>query len=323
MNKSFIISNINRIEYIDIAKGLGMILVVLGHCINSKTFPGIWISAFHMPLFFILSGLCFSEKKYPTFIPFLKKRIKTLLLPCIYFSFIVTTLIFFLLKPTAFHDLTKNLPGALWFVLVLFFTEILYYYISRISLKNKLLRLILLILMLFLGLWLSRKEILLPFSLSTIPMACFYYGIGHSYKTLINGIIIRSGFKLKIIFSFILIIVPGIITFLSKETIGMNINHFPQPEIIYLIISISGSLGILFLSSLNLEHAKRILLYIGRNTFIILSIHMLFISLSSQYISPFINNYVIYKIIEQIFIWLCLFISIKFINAKASWLIGK
>ena len=38
MNKSFIISNINRIEYIDIAKGLGMILVVLGHCINSKTF---------------------------------------------------------------------------------------------------------------------------------------------------------------------------------------------------------------------------------------------------------------------------------------------
>lgn len=36
----------NRIEYIDIAKGIGMILVVIGHCINGKTFPGTWINSF-------------------------------------------------------------------------------------------------------------------------------------------------------------------------------------------------------------------------------------------------------------------------------------
>lgn len=63
-----------RIEYIDIAKGIGMILVVIGHCINDKTFPGTWIYSFHMPLFFVLSGLCFSDKKYPTFLPFLWKK---------------------------------------------------------------------------------------------------------------------------------------------------------------------------------------------------------------------------------------------------------
>ena len=63
-----------RIEYIDIAKGIGMILVVIGHCINDKTFPGTWIYSFHMPLFFVLSGLCFSDKKYPTFLPFYGKK---------------------------------------------------------------------------------------------------------------------------------------------------------------------------------------------------------------------------------------------------------
>ena len=45
-----------RVEWIDLAKGLGMLLVILGHCV---CFGGIMhnaIFAFHMPLFFILSG---------------------------------------------------------------------------------------------------------------------------------------------------------------------------------------------------------------------------------------------------------------------------
>ncbi|MCD7778938.1 MAG: acyltransferase family protein [Clostridiales bacterium] len=44
-----------RLEEIDIAKGIGIILVILGHAGNipGKTF----IYSFHMPLFFILSGM--------------------------------------------------------------------------------------------------------------------------------------------------------------------------------------------------------------------------------------------------------------------------
>mgnify|MGYP003289993258 CR=1 FL=1 len=45
-----------RIEWIDIAKGYGMILVILGHCCYlGKTVHNL-IFAFHMPLFFILSS---------------------------------------------------------------------------------------------------------------------------------------------------------------------------------------------------------------------------------------------------------------------------
>lgn len=44
-----------RIDYIDIAKGIGIILVVIGHCINGHSIAGRYISSFHMPLFFFIS----------------------------------------------------------------------------------------------------------------------------------------------------------------------------------------------------------------------------------------------------------------------------
>ena len=47
-----------RIRYFDMAKGLGIILVVLGHIEYISDELRAWISSFHMPLFFILSG-CF------------------------------------------------------------------------------------------------------------------------------------------------------------------------------------------------------------------------------------------------------------------------
>ena len=45
-----------RIEYIDAAKGLAMILVVVGHCHWKGHLAGSLIYSFHMPLFFIISG---------------------------------------------------------------------------------------------------------------------------------------------------------------------------------------------------------------------------------------------------------------------------
>jgi len=59
--------NSNRIDWVDYAKGIGIILVVVGHVLRGlqkipAAVPGweavdSWIYAFHMPLFFFLSGL--------------------------------------------------------------------------------------------------------------------------------------------------------------------------------------------------------------------------------------------------------------------------
>ena len=45
-----------RIEYIDIAKGIGIVLVVAGHLLDKENRLYAYIYSFHMPLFFVLSG---------------------------------------------------------------------------------------------------------------------------------------------------------------------------------------------------------------------------------------------------------------------------
>lgn len=52
-----------RLKWIDVLKGIGMYLVILGHTHFASR--GV-IYAFHMPLFFLISGMFFSYKKIST-----------------------------------------------------------------------------------------------------------------------------------------------------------------------------------------------------------------------------------------------------------------
>ena len=48
-------ARINRITHIDIFKGIGILFMVMGHIGFSSIFDK-WIHAFHMPMFFFISG---------------------------------------------------------------------------------------------------------------------------------------------------------------------------------------------------------------------------------------------------------------------------
>ena len=50
-----------RIGWIDTAKGIGLLCVILGHL--SIPLVDAWVYFFHMPLFFFLSGVVFSGGK--------------------------------------------------------------------------------------------------------------------------------------------------------------------------------------------------------------------------------------------------------------------
>lgn len=119
-----------RIQYIDIAKGIGILLVVIGHCINSLSFLGKWIWSFHMPLFFVISGLCFNPSKNTLFVPFFLKKTRTLLLPLVIFSILMVA-IKSVIFPSEFNfaTLKMNFPdAAYWFIFVLFLSEILFFF---------------------------------------------------------------------------------------------------------------------------------------------------------------------------------------------------
>ena len=119
-----------RVAWIDIAKGIAIFLMVCGH----TSIPhGVskWIWSFHMPLFFIVSGMLFVPERYPKFVAFVKRRLQTLIVPYLFF-----TLVVILRFPEELQIVAGgNSSGALWFLPVLFFTELIGYGIlcSRIS----------------------------------------------------------------------------------------------------------------------------------------------------------------------------------------------
>lgn len=92
-----------RIEWVDLAKGFGIILVVLGHVIRGLTNSNIWIPsatshfidgwiyAFHMPLFFFLSGLFLTRSTRKTLATFVTEKLSTIAYP--YFVWSVITIL--------------------------------------------------------------------------------------------------------------------------------------------------------------------------------------------------------------------------------------
>ena len=74
-----------RVQYIDVARGIAMICIILGHLgdmqINRVVFT------FHVPIFFLITGYFFKPEK--DWKSFLKKKAKTLLLPYVVTSLLV------------------------------------------------------------------------------------------------------------------------------------------------------------------------------------------------------------------------------------------
>ena len=120
-----------RVGYIDIARGIGILLVVLGHNDFGYVSPFGYrlIYSFHMPLFFFLSGY-FLNASVP-FVDFLKKRFNSLLKPYFFTIFLIyfTSLSFGKMGiATALQRIAKSLYAStiyidwvqLWFLPHLF-----------------------------------------------------------------------------------------------------------------------------------------------------------------------------------------------------------
>lgn len=76
-----------RLNWIDALKGIGIMLVVLGH----HSLPAAldtYIFSFHMPLFFFISGFLFDFGKYSkSGANFVKGKFRSLLLPYSFLHF--------------------------------------------------------------------------------------------------------------------------------------------------------------------------------------------------------------------------------------------
>ena len=156
MNKKTDIDNEitqNRVGYIDIARGIGIILVVFYHIYNDpdNVIVNNVINAFFMPLFFIISGINFRIKT--DFAQFFAKKAYSLLVP--YFIFASLSWLYWALFERSFRSAEAQIPviqgfkgiflanypnviynSVLWFLPALFVAEIVFALIEGVV-KNK------------------------------------------------------------------------------------------------------------------------------------------------------------------------------------------
>ena len=186
-----------RLDYIDAAKGIGMMTVMWGH-VHLGDISTYFVYAFHMPLFFLLSGMVFFPEKYGSFKNFVARKVKTLLVPYAIYS--VITWVVWAVYVHATHQqvdsiwaplletliargsegyLVHNVP--LWFVTCLFVTELTYYWISRLPDRANLLISVCLAVAGYCLVTYAKffDFTALPWSIEVMMMAMIFFACGH------------------------------------------------------------------------------------------------------------------------------------------------
>lgn len=147
-----------RIIYFDIAKGIGIVLVLIGHLQTATIFsysPYVlslcsWIFSFHMALFFIISGMliCFKKENEKNLKESVKKKFSSIMIPYFWFSLIYIFIVLYSLlisKVVPLKTLFVQLwyvagmfgMNVLWFLPALFAAEVLFLYITQRFKINK------------------------------------------------------------------------------------------------------------------------------------------------------------------------------------------
>lgn len=119
-----------RIESIDILKGFGIILMIVAHTIGPNSITWDFIYAFHMPLFFIVTGYFYKQKKITELID---KSFYQLIMPYIAICAIVITLGQIRQQHSIISDI-KNASygiGPGWFLLAMFMARLEFHYILK------------------------------------------------------------------------------------------------------------------------------------------------------------------------------------------------
>ena len=261
-----------RIDAIDIAKGLGILLVYIGHVPPCK-FVVHFIYNFHMPLFFFLSGIFLDEKKYE-YREFFVSRCKTLLIP--YAFFIAFAIALHLIPDFDVLHPRLGLGGAaLWFLPVLFLSELVVFLFWKLT-DSKRWRVSFCILLMVVAVIISKIEIMLPFKIQSLPMAALFYAFGSLTSKEVKKYYVTKVHKYDHVLALVCIAILIVCAlFLNSYT-----NMYYGRILLNgwgIIVALAGIAVILVISKfidLSYFRIKNILLLLGKNSLIIFGTHL-------------------------------------------------
>ncbi|MGO4994964.1 acyltransferase family protein [Jeotgalibaca porci] len=124
----------NRLSYLDYARGLGIVFIVYGH-VFSDAFS-MWVYSFHVPLFFVISGCIANHrnKEFHNWKEYFYRRVRPFIFPYLVYS-VFHTLTSAVIKNQSLINVLKSFvkiillsgAGTMWFLPVLIMAELLFY----------------------------------------------------------------------------------------------------------------------------------------------------------------------------------------------------
>lgn len=264
----------SRLEFVDIAKGIGIMIVCFGHS-GAEDVVISWIGGFIVPLFFILSGYMYKDKGIPVGKDLYNKG-KKLLKPYFFFS-VVLLLIY---KRFAWNDIVgvfysryclytyhapdniffmKATNSPMWFLTAMFATFPLFYIIMK---NEKYIKWIALSYLLIT--WgCTFLPILLPWSLDVVFIMAIFMYIGVLFRRQENLLNKPSYIYWLIIAAFLIL---------------CKVNGEPNPSVrelgnsllLYMITGVLGSISMMWICKhLEGKPLSGLLADIGRHTLVI------------------------------------------------------
>lgn len=260
-------------HWIDIAKGIGITLVILGHCI----FPcHAVIDIFHMPLFFLLAGITFHMK---TSGDFLIGKINRIFVPYVFWAIISAILNF---MP---HNYGGVFNGPLWFLPVMFSTLITLYIINLTHRKVQFLIIALFLILSWIFVENTSLTVGLPFSLNLVILSSVYMFIGQLYSSYF-----KSEMKCRSIIgmamgSLLLFSILFLWLYSNYDLKGayVSLGLYESNFLVVLICSLLGIFATIFISKL--IGKSQILEWLGQNSLVLMCVHFPFSNSINVYVS--------------------------------------
>ncbi|MFW2488462.1 acyltransferase family protein [Clostridium chromiireducens] len=338
-----------RDYFIDLAKGFGILLVILGHT-HHIPFQG-YIYSFHMPLFFFIAGYLFNNEKYynTSMLEFLKSKFKSIIIP--YFTMSTICYIIFILIPTLKNFITKGfldiklleryligivysigttdwLPNCspIWFLTCYFCAEFIFFIINKKH-KSVLGMYFLLAGCGIIG-WFIEKyiNVRMPWNLQIAFIAVVFIGLGNLFK---YYRFINISKKAK----YITVLTMTTIYYLAVK-LNISITHDSLPValaenrygniLFFYMGAISGLIIVIYLSKIleTLIPLNKIS-FLGQNTIPIIGFNYLIISLVSKICPRIITNHWYLNFIIQVIVVYILILIINKIPLLQKLIYGR
>lgn len=285
-----------RLEYVDIAKGIGIVLVV---CSHSDALPLMWLMmGMFVPIFFFCSGYTCSMKE--SFRSSMVRRFKKLIVPYLFFNAVMLLVFWhfsvrelvgivysrYCLYPLDVSPNVKFLTSGnypMWFLTSMIVSYFLFYLITY----NERYKYILILGYGVLTVVMTLCPILLPWSLDTAPLTALVMYAG--METRRRGLIGMNGWM--VLFLTLLYIVLHCVS----GDINLSVRMYGTSVALYFVLAILGSFIVLWASRyLERTVVGKCFLTLGKHSLTIFCIEMAFIVWAKKLYQWMFPNYEIY-----------------------------